>query len=62
MAPDIDAVSGLLRRNLIYEQVESFIENYDEEIPNGMKPNSPTTSISYGHRKRNSNPINQVEA
>lgn len=53
MAPDIEAVSALLRSNLVGKQVERFIEDYDEECSSELKPNSPTTSVSQNHKKRN---------
>ncbi|XP_074601511.1 histidine ammonia-lyase-like isoform X2 [Brevipalpus obovatus] len=64
MAPDIEAICGLLRANKVWEQVEPYIKNYEEtkRMQYEAKPNSPTTSVSYNHRKRARPEMNDDES
>ncbi|RWS30495.1 histidine ammonia-lyase-like protein [Leptotrombidium deliense] len=53
MAPDIDAVTRLLREQQVWDVVAPHINCYEEEEHKCQtRPSSPTTSFSTTHRKR----------
>ncbi|RWS07028.1 histidine ammonia-lyase-like protein [Dinothrombium tinctorium] len=52
MAPDIEAVTNILRERKVWETVSPHLIGYMEEEHKHTRPPSPTTSYSKIHRKR----------
>lgn len=53
MAPDIDAVTQLLRESKIWKAVAPYISNYDD-FGFETRSNSPTSSYSLTHSRKRS--------
>lgn len=52
MSPDIDAVTDILKKGLVWDAVKPHMDYYFREQGIETRPSSPTTTVSKKHKKR----------